>query len=248
MADIQLSSLRPGYRALIFGGSGGVGAAIVRALTADLNCSAVYAAARLAVPQSGKVRGLQFDLTDEASIAACVEAASADGPLDLVFVATGLLHNADIRPEKSLRAISPEAMTRAFQVNTIGPALIAKHALPKLRKDDKAVFAALSARVGSISDNRLGGWHSYRASKSALNMLVKNCAIELARTHPKALCVTLHPGTVDTPLSQPFQSNVADGKLFTPDRSARALLTVLDQLGPDQTGGLIAWDGERIPF
>lgn len=248
MADIQLSSLRPGYRALIFGSSGGIGAAIVWALAEDSNCSAIYAAARTTSPSAGKVRGLRFDLTDEASITECVAEASADGPLDLVFVATGLLHDAEIRPEKSLRALDAEAMARAFQINTIGPALIAKHALPKLCKDDKAIFAALSARVGSISDNRLGGWHAYRASKSALNMLVKTCSVELSWSHKMAVCVTLHPGTVDTPLSQPFQAKVPEAKLFTPNRSAAALLAVLDQLDASQTGGLFAWDGQQISF
>jgi NAD(P)-dependent dehydrogenase (short-subunit alcohol dehydrogenase family) len=117
-----------------------------------------------------------------------------------------------------------------------------------LRKDEKAIFAALSARVGSISDNRLGGWHSYRASKAALNMLIKTCSLELAWTHPKALCVTLHPGTVDTRLSEPFQGNVAEEKLFAPERSAAELLTVLDQLESSHTGGLFAWDGQMISF
>jgi len=248
MSDCQLSSLRPGYRALVFGAGGGIGAAIVRALASDPHCGAIFAAARTGPVSTGKVRGLRFDLTDEASIAECVAAASIDAPLDFVFVATGLLHDAHIRPEKTLRALDAVTMARAFQINTVGPALIAKHALPKLRKDEKAIFAALSARVGSISDNRLGGWHSYRASKAALNMLIKTCSLELAWTHPKALCVTLHPGTVDTRLSEPFQGNVAEEKLFSPERSASEMLTVLDKLAPSQTGGLFAWDGQQIAF
>jgi len=248
MTGSPLSSLKPGYRALVFGAGGGIGAAIVRALASDPHCGAIFAAARSRPVSTGKVRGLRFDLTDEASIADCVATASTDAPLDLVFIATGLLHDAQTRPEKTFRALDAVAMARAFQINTVGPALIAKHALPKLRKDEKAIFAALSARVGSIADNRLGGWHSYRASKSALNMLVKTCSVELSWSHKMALCVTLHPGTVDTPLSQPFQAKVPEAKLFTPDRSAAALLAVLDQLEPSQTGGLFAWDGQQIPF
>jgi NAD(P)-dependent dehydrogenase (short-subunit alcohol dehydrogenase family) len=248
VTELQLSSLRPGYRALLFGAGGGIGAAVTKALAADPGCRAVFAAARSRTADAGKVRGLRFDLTDEASIADAVAAASTEGPLDLVFVATGLLHDGVISPEKSLRALDATAMTRAFQINTIGPAMIARHALPKLGKDAKSVFAALSARVGSISDNRLGGWHSYRASKAALNMLVKTCAIEMARTNPRAVCVTLHPGTVATRLSEPFQGNVAQGKLFTPQKSAVEMLRVLDTLDATQTGGLFAWDGQQIPF
>jgi len=138
-------------------------------------------------------------------------------------------------------------MERAFRINTIGPALVAKHFLPLLSKDRKAVFAALSARVGSISDNRLGGWHAYRASKAALNMMIRTLSIELARQKPKALCVGLHPGTVDTDLSKPFQARVAKDKLFSPAHSARCLLTVLDGLGPEENGGVFAWDGGRVP-
>ena len=149
---------------------------------------------------------------------------------------------------KSLFLEHAAGMAELFAVNTIGPALIAKHALPLLRRTSRAVFAALSARVGSIADNRLGGWHSYRASKAALNMLVKNLALELARTHPQALAVTLHPGTVDTALSAPFQRGVVPEKLFTPALSAGALLQVLDGLTPAQSGGLFAWDGAQVPF
>lgn len=151
-------------------------------------------------------------------------------------------------PEKTLRAIQPEAMARMFAVNTIGPALIAKHWLPRLPKDRRAVFAVLSARVGSIGDNRLGGWHGYRASKAALNMLIANFAIEMRRTHPLAVIVALHPGTVATGLSRPFQSGVAPGQLFSPETSAAHLLDVIDRLTPEDSGGFFAWDGTRIPW
>lgn len=244
---MSLSTLREGYRALVFGCSGGVGGALVRALAADPRCAVVHAAARRPVPEAAKVVPHAFALEDEASLAACVEAAAADGPLDLVIVATGLLHDEGMKPEKTWRALDAEALARAFAVNAIGPALVAKHALDRLPREGKAVFAALSARVGSVSDNRLGGWHAYRASKAALNMLVKNFAIELARRNRDAVCVTLHPGTVDTALSAPFQPSRRDG-LFTPDESAIHLLRVIDGLGGEDSGGLFAWDGQTIPF
>lgn len=246
--SISLSSLAPNYRALVFGASGGIGAALVEALSADPRCGVVYAASRSPIAGVGKVHPLPFNLEDEASIAAAVAQASADGPLDLVLVATGRLHDEAIKPEKTFRAITPEALDKAFRINTTGPALIAKYALRELPRDRKAVFAALSARVGSISDNRLGGWHAYRASKAALNMLIRTFSIELALRYPKALCIALHPGTVDSRLSAPFQAGVPEGKLFTPERSATALLSVIDNLSADQTGKLFAWDGQEIPF
>jgi NAD(P)-dependent dehydrogenase (short-subunit alcohol dehydrogenase family) len=237
-----LESFAPSLRALVFGASGGVGAAFVELLAAHPRVATVHAAARAAAAP------WCFSLDDEASIAAVAAAAAGGGPLDLVLVATGMLHGEGIQPEKTWRSLDAAALARAFAVNTTGPALIAKHTLGLLRRDAKSVFACLSARVGSIEDNRLGGWHAYRASKAALNMLVRNFAIELRQRNPRALCVALHPGTVDTRLSQPFQSGVDPAKLFTPERSARALLGVLDRLTPADSGRLWAWDGQPIPF
>ncbi len=137
-------------------------------------------------------------------------------------------------------------MRRSFEINTIGPALIAKHVLPLLPRDRRAVFAVLSARVGSISDNRLGGWYSYRASKAALNQIIRCLAIELAPKRPQAICVGLHPGTVDTALSKPFQGNVADTRLFTTDQSAAHLLNVIAALTPAQSGRVFDWAGQEI--
>jgi NAD(P)-dependent dehydrogenase (short-subunit alcohol dehydrogenase family) len=230
-------------RCAVFGASGGIGAALAMAETHEVHAGSRSGAA---LPLAD-VHPFAFDLMDEPSIvAAC---AGIGGPLDMVIVATGRLTRTDgTGPEKSYRGLDGAGMAELFAVNTIGPALIAKHALPLLRRDGRAVFAALSARVGSISDNRLGGWHAYRASKAALNMLVKNLALELARTHPQALAVTLHPGTVDTALSAPFQRGVAPEKLFAPEVSAGALLKVLDGLTPAQSGGLFAWDGAQVPF
>lgn len=232
----------------VFGASGGIGAALVAALAQSGKAHTIHAGARRAPESAGPVHGFAFDLEDEASIAAAAEGFAGHGPLDLAIVATGVLHADGLAPEKTWRALSAEAMERAFRVNAIGPALVGKHVLPRLARDRRSVFAALSARVGSISDNRLGGWHAYRASKAALNMLVANFAIELARTNPKAIAVALHPGTVDTGLSRPFQGGVKPDSLFPPERSAAHLLAVLDGLGPTDSGGLFAWDGARIPF
>ena len=242
-----MDSLRPGFRAVVVGASGGIGAAITARLAAMPACAEVIALARdpARVAAGDRVTPGVVDLEDEASIRAAFAGLS---DIDLVIVASGVLHGPDgLSPEKTFRRIDPQAMAKVFAVNTIGPAVVAREALPKLARGRRAVFAAISARVGSISDNRLGGWHSYRASKSALNMLIRNFAIELGRTNPSAFAVGLHPGTVDTALSAPFQGNVADGKLFTADYSAERLLSVLDTLPADGSGRVFAWDGKVVP-
>lgn len=243
---MSLLSLPDGYRAVVFGASGGVGGAFVSALSADPRCVRVHAGSRRPQCESigPKVRTFAFDLEQESSVAEAAAEIAVEGPLHLILVATGILHGQELRPEKSWRSLDPAALARVFAINTIGPAIIAKHLLPGLCRTDKAVFAALSARVGSISDNRLGGWHAYRASKAALNMLIRSFAIELARSHRAALCVGLHPGTVDTPLSVPYQSGVSN--LLAPEASARSLLDVIDRLTPEQSGRLFGWDGAEI--
>jgi NAD(P)-dependent dehydrogenase (short-subunit alcohol dehydrogenase family) len=245
----MMNSFVPPVHACVIGASGGIGSAVVRTLAAAPNVAVVHAGARKQLPVGSKIKPFPIDITDEPTIEAAAQMIATDGPLHLIIVATGLLHDGDaLQPEKSYRAQTPEAYARAFAVNTIGPALIAKHFLPLFPREGRAVFACLSARVGSISDNRLGGWHAYRASKAALNMVIRNLSIELARSHPDALAVALHPGTVETPLSKPFQRSVAEGKLFTPEYSATRLLTVIDELTPEDNGQLMAWDGERISF
>jgi NAD(P)-dependent dehydrogenase (short-subunit alcohol dehydrogenase family) len=191
-----------------------------------------------------------LDLEDEASIARAAAMVEQEaGALHLVVVASGLLHAGDdLQPEKTWRSLDAGALQQAFAVNAIGPALVAKHFLPLLARERKSAFAALSARVGSIEDNHLGGWYAYRASKAALNMLIRSLAVELARRNDRAVCVGLHPGTVDTALSRPFQSNVPEGGLFTPAQAAGRLLRVLDGLSPAESGGVFAWDGQRIPY
>jgi len=248
-----LRSLPAGYRAAVFGASGGLGAAFVAALCADERCAVVHAGTRASsgntvIGTHPKVRSFQFDLENEASIEAAAAVCARDGPLHLVLVATGVLHEAGMRPEKTWRSLSAAAFSRAFTINTIGPGLIAKHLLGHLATRDKAVFAVLSARVGSIADNRLGGWHAYRASKAALNMLVRTFAVELAVRNASALCIALHPGTVDTALSRPFQAGVKPGSLFSAEHSVLCLLRVIDQVGPPQSGRVFAWDGSEIAF
>jgi NAD(P)-dependent dehydrogenase (short-subunit alcohol dehydrogenase family) len=231
-------------RAAVVGSSGGIGAALCSEL-ADRGAR-VHALSRGGVANDTRLTAGIIDVEDEASIARAASNISGEQPLDLIIVASGLLHDNGIAPEKSYRQLSAPSLDRYFRVNATGPALVAKHFLPLLRRDRAAVFAALSARVGSIGDNRLGGWHGYRASKAALNMFVKTLSIELARTHPHAACVALHPGTVATNLSAPFRGGVAVDQLLDADRAARYLLAVLAGLSVADTGGIFDWNGTHI--
>jgi NAD(P)-dependent dehydrogenase (short-subunit alcohol dehydrogenase family) len=243
----MMQSLPPNYRAIVFGASGAIGGAFARAFSEDPRCARVYAGARTSQAASHeKVRSFTFDLKDETSIEQAATGIASDGPVHLILIATGVLHDVQIQPEKTLRALNAETLAHAYAVNAIGPALIAKHTLSLLPPDERTLVGALSARVGSIEDNSLGGWHSYRASKAALNMLMRCFAIELARRSPKAVCASLHPGTVDSTLSKPFQRGVKT--LFTPDDAAASLLKTLDALNPADSGGLFAFNGARIPF
>ena len=245
-----LSSFPRGCNVAVIGASGGVGQAFVELMSGDERVDGVHAFSRTPIEFDRKnVRCHFVDLTDEPSIEAAADVATAELPLDLVIVASGVLHRgSEIRPEKSMREIDPQAMAEVLAVNSIGPALVAKHFLPKLSKNHKTVFAAVSARVGSISDNRLGGWASYRMSKAALNMLLKTAAIEQARTRPESVVVALHPGTVATDLSQPFTRRGEPEKLFSPAYSAGQLLQVIDSVGPDDIGGFFAYDKSRVDF
>lgn len=247
---VSLGSLPDGLRAVVAGAGGGIGNALVELLAESPRVAQVYALTRTRpVLASPKVQSIPFDLGDEASIAAAAARCKAGGPLHLILVATGVLHDgAGLQPEKSWRALTAPSLAESFAVNAIGPAMLAKHFLAGLATGEKTVFAALSARVGSIEDNRLGGWHSYRAAKAALHMLMRNFAIELARRNPSALCISLHPGTVATALSGPFQSGVPEGRLFTPRHAAECLLRVVDTLDVSASGKAFAWDGQQLPF
>ena len=236
-------------RAVIIGASGGVGAAFVEALAKRADVEAIHALSRRGLAfDNAKVISGKIDITDDASVAAAAQAVKDVGAPDLVIVASGILSDGDgLQPEKSYRHQDMDAFQRVFAINTFGPGLVAKHFLPIMPRSGRAVFAALSARVGSISDNRLGGWHAYRASKAALNMLVRNYAIEQARRNEAFIAVSLHPGTVDTGLSRPFQGNVPDKKLFTSAQSAGYLLDVIDKLTQGDSGKAFDWAGEEIP-
>ena len=226
--------------AVIIGASGGIGAAFEAALIEEDAHARVWGFAR------SRTGADHLDLTDEASIAAAA-ARVAGGPApSLIIVATGVLHEAGRGPEKALKELDPAWLARQYAVNAIGPALVAKHFLPLLAKSGTPVFAALSARVASIADNRLGGWHGYRASKAALNMLIANFAIEARRANDRSIIVGLHPGTVDTALSKPFQTHVTPGTLLAPDRAALQLLDVIEGLKVKDSGKVFAWDGAEI--
>lgn len=232
-------------QAIVIGAGGGIGAALVTELAESGRFSVVHALSRTPGDDArAGVRSGFIDIADPASIAAAAQAIADD--VACAVVATGLLHEGARRPERRLSELDPDWLARQFQVNTIGPALALRHFAPKLPRDRRAVIACLSARVGSIADNRLGGWYGYRTAKAALNQMVRCAAIELARSHPQAICVALHPGTVDTGLSAPFQTNVPAERLFTPATAAGHLIDVLDRLTPEQSGGLFAWDGTAI--
>ncbi len=244
-----LASFEAGINVAIVGASGGIGRAMCERLAGAATVTRVIACSRTPVSfDQPKVTTASIDIEDETSVEA-VAAMLGETPLDLVLVLTGILHAGEaVQPERRLGDLDPAAMRRIFAVNTIGPAIVAKHFLPLLRRRGKTVFAALSARVGSIGDNRLGGWASYRASKAALNQLIRTLSIEHARRRKESILVALHPGTVDTALSKPFTGRTPEDKLFTPDRSAARLLSVIDSLGATDTGGFFAWDGSRIEF
>lgn len=232
-------------RAAIFGSSGGIGRALCEALV-DHGVH-VWAGSRSGKVHDKRQKGFCFDLRAEDTIAAVAQTMKLNPP-DLVIIATGVLTLPNGKgPERSLKQIDSETMGEVFQLNTIGPALIAKHMLPLLPRENHSLFAALSARVGSISDNDLGGWHSYRASKVALNMLLRNFAIEMRRSHKHAVVAGMHPGTVDTKLSDPFQANLPAGQLTKPRDAAENLLDVMVKLRPEDSGHTFDWKGDKVP-
>jgi len=219
-------------KALIIGASGGIGSALAQALAAR------------GVAVTGLSRsGDGLDVTDEGSVRAALE--RLDGPCDLVLVATGALEIGGARPEKALKQVSAQAMTDQFALNCVGPSLVLKHAMRLLPRDRRCVFAALSARVGSIGDNGFGGWYSYRTAKAALNQMIHTGAIELARSHREAICVALHPGTVATAFTEKYLGRHPS---VPPAEAAQNLLAVIDDLTPAESGQFFDWQGKRVPW
>ena len=225
-----------GYRALVIGASGAIGAALLQHLAADGRCGLALGLHRQSQPA--------VDFDNEASVGQAAAALAPQGPFHLIVNAAGVLHSDGRMPEKKLGDLGYAQLEATFRANTFGPALVLRHFSPLLDRQ-RAVLAVLSAKVGSIGDNRLGGWYSYRASKAALNMLVKTAAIELRRSQPQAVLVALHPGTVASGLSRPFKGEQI-GR--APDLAAAEMLQALDTLGPADSGTFVAYDGQRLPW
>lgn len=242
---------------LIVGASQGIGLGFVQKFLQDDRIAKIYATYRqrestdelITIENAEKLTCLQIDITDESQIIEAVQKIRAEvNKLNFVINCVGLLHDETIQPERSLRQINPDNLLRYFQVNSIASVLLAKHLLPLFRHQERSIFASISAKVGSIGDNQLGGWYGYRASKAALNMFMRTVAIEYGRNSPKTIVVTLHPGTTDTRLSRPFQGNVPAEKLFSVERTVSQLLTVIEQLQQSDSGQFFSWDGSRLPW
>ena len=242
--------------ALVVGASRGVGLAITQRLLQDEGVTRVYASYRhddtaegLVDIRDARLQTLRADVTRPADLQTLADAidASGDQP-DMVINASGILHEDELQPEKSLGQCRQDSLMRLFLVNSIGPLLLARSIVPLMPKKRTAHFAVLSAMVGSISDNRLGGWYGYRASKAALNQFMRTLSVGCRRSHPQ-LCITaIHPGTTDTSLSRPFQSNVKPGKLYTPSQSAARILRQVSSAKAEDSGHFINWDGKPIPW
>ena len=254
-----LSRFQRPVTALVTGASRGVGRAFVQRLASEAGVRRIWAgcrdpaaAAELAAmaEADGRIRLLGLDVTDEGRLAAAARTVAMEAePLDMVINCAGVLHEPDgMRPERRLAEVRADWLMQSFAVNAAGPLLLARYLEPLLPRRERAVFASLSARVGSISDNRLGGWYAYRGAKAAQNMFMKTLSIELARRVRGIVCVALHPGTTRTDLSEPFRGSVPEDKLFSPERAAEQLLRVLDGLGSSDNGGFFAWNGEKIPW
>ena len=231
-----MQSFPDGFKAVVIGASGAIGAAMMRHLEADPRCGSVIGLGRKTTPS--------IDFHDEASVGAAAITLASRGPFHLVVNATGVLHTTRFAPEKRLSQLDFTQMAETFQVNAFGPAMVLAKFAPLLDRQ-RAVLAVISAKVGSIEDNRLGGWYSYRASKAALNMLLKTAAIEVQRTQPNAVLVALHPGTVNSTLSAPFRG----AEIGRPAAAAAAdLLRVIDGLKSEQTGSFFSFKGEKLPW
>ena len=245
--------------ALIVGASQGIGLGFVKALLQRENVERVFATYRSQETSSelfalqqlygDRLKCLRVDVTQESQIAKAIEQIQTSiNELHLAIYCVGVLHEGDLTPEKSLRQINADNLIYSFQVNSIGAVLLAKHLMPLFKKSSRSIFASISAKVGSIGDNRLGGWYGYRASKSALNMFLKTTAIEYSRRCPKTIVVALHPGTTDTKLSKPFQKNVPPDKLFAVEHTVNLLSKIISSLKQQDSGEFFSWDGSKLPW
>lgn len=243
---------------LVTGAAGGIGLALIMQLLERPWISRVYASTRDVraarslqdcAARDGRLHLLELDLTDTAQLQSAAAKMQGAGHLDLVVNTAGVLHEAGgLRPERRLADVSAANLLRAFETNALAALLLAQAVEPLLRASRQPLFASLSARVASIGDNRLGGWYAYRASKAALNMLIRTLSIEWSRGAPRITCVALHPGTVRTALSEPFVARRKDADIFTPGHAADRLLAVIGALQPEQTGNFYAYDGQAIPW
>ena len=249
--------------ALVLGASQGIGFGFVQYFLSQDPTHQVYATYRstesaapllaLADQYGDRLTCIQLEITDEDQIIQCLQQVAtglkASGqPLGWVINCIGMLHQGDLQPEKSLRQINTEQLITYFQVNSIGSILLAKHLATMIKTTDRVIFATISAKVGSITDNQLGGWYGYRASKAALNMFMRSIAIEYRRTCKGAIVVVLHPGTTETGLSEPFRRGVPPDKLFSIDRSVGQLMQVMNGLNPEDSGEFFSWDGTPLPW
>ncbi|MBA1149043.1 SDR family NAD(P)-dependent oxidoreductase [Ectothiorhodospiraceae bacterium WFHF3C12] len=254
----ELNNLPDGFNALVVGATGGLGAALAARLAQESRLGRLYVSGRDAAAAgrvadeaaTDRVQPLVMDVTEETSIEAAAARIRAEaGRLHLLVNCAGVLHDgAGLAPEKRWEDITPQALEQGFRVNAFGHVLVAKHCLGLMRHGDTAVLANVSARIGSIEDNGLGGWYTYRAAKAAQNQFTRTLAVECGRRARNVICVALHPGTTDTPLSKPFQGRVPAGKLFTPGYSAGCLLDVIGGLTARDNGSFLAWGGQRIPW
>ena len=230
----------------VIGSSGAIGSAFVNHYINDLSVNSIFSFSRSSIGiDNNKVKHFSIDIENESSIQNAAKSVEEIN-FDEIIIASGLLHTNEFGPEKSIKDLKADNILKVLNVNTVGPAIIGKYFLPLLNTDIKSVMAFLSARVGSISENKLGGWYAYRASKSALNQIIKTFSIELKRTNPKAIIIGLQPGTVNSELSAPFKRSVSSNKLFSAEYSASQLLGVIERVDESSSGNLISWDGEII--
>jgi NAD(P)-dependent dehydrogenase (short-subunit alcohol dehydrogenase family) len=239
-----------GSNAVVVGSRGGIGSALVSSLIQDGNFKNIFCLSReTGIYNNDRLTSLKCDITNVESVELSRDIISSRiAQVDLLFIATGILHSDTIRPEKRMEDLDMAHMQEVFMINTFSPIFFAKTFAPMMNKQSPAVVAAVSARVGSIGDNRLGGWYSYRASKSALNMYFRTLSVEMKRKNPGLIVTLLHPGTTDTKLSAPFQKNVPANKLFSAEKSANYMLDVINRLRPEDSGNFYAWDGAMVEW